>query len=150
MKRVAVFAVIFIFAIYGSIFSDESMTAVLPQTSSNEKKDEETPQFLYKVLSAKDWEESQKMKIVKLSSADSEFIHLSKFDQLDRVLSKYWADVPEFVVLKIDAKKLVGNLVFEVNPGGVHKYYHLYSGSIPIEAVVDAKVFKSSGATPSQ
>ena len=127
------------------------MTKDLPQETNSliaksGKADEETPKFLYKVLSAEDWNESQKTKTVKLPSADSEFIHLSKFDQLDRILIKYWADVPEFVVLKIDSTKLSGKLVFETNPGGIHKYYHLYNGQIPLDAVVDAKIFKSSQA----
>lgn len=42
------------------------------------------------------------------------------------------------MVLKIDPSKLIGKLVFEVNPGGTQKYYHLYNGKIPLNAVIEA------------
>lgn len=144
-----IFAVSLIFMINQSIYGDEMTTKDLPQQAStpiaqNDKADEATPAFLYKVVSAEDWKASQTAKVVKLPSTDSAFIHLAKFDQLDRVLTKYWADVPEFVVLKVDTTKLPGKLVFETNPGNTNKYYHLYNGSIPLDAVVDSKVFKSA------
>lgn len=44
----------------------------------------------------------------------------------------------EVVLLKLETAKLRGRLVYEVNPGGTTKYYHLYEGSIPLEAVVEA------------
>lgn len=101
-----------------------------------------TPQYLYKVLSVEDWQKSQDMESVKLTDADQDFIHLSREDQLDRIVGKYWDKVPEYVLLKIDTKKLPGKLVFEVNPGGENKYYHLYDGSIPLQAVVESKTIK--------
>lgn len=100
------------------------------------------PQYLYKVLSIEDWKKSQGMESVKLTDADQDFIHLAKRDQLDRIVAKYWDKVPEYVVLKIDTKKLPGKLVFEANPGGENKYYHLYGGSIPLKAVVQSKIIK--------
>jgi len=97
----------------------------------------EGPQFLYKVLSSEDWKASQDKEVLQLPSADDAFIHLSKEDQLDRLIQKYWSNVSEFYVLKIDTSQLPGDLVFEVNPGGTAKYYHLYNGSIPLDAVVE-------------
>lgn len=103
------------------------------------------PQYLYKILSVEDWQASQKMKAVKLASGDEDFIHLSKEDQLARIINKYWAHLPEFIVLKILTSKLQGNLVLEANPGGTNQYYHLYNGSIPLDAVVEARtVFSNS------
>lgn len=96
--------------------------------------------YLYKVLSIKNWKSSQKSEKVALDSHDDAFIHLSTEEQLDRITSKFWAEELEYVILKLDAKKLKGRLVFESNPGGTNKYYHLYEGSIPKEAVVDAKI----------
>lgn len=101
-----------------------------------------TPQYLYKVLSVEDWKKSQNMKVVKLTDADQDFIHLARENQLDRIVAKYWDKVPEYVVLKIDMTKLPGKLVFEANPGGENKYYHLYDGSIPLKAVVESKTIK--------
>jgi uncharacterized protein (DUF952 family) len=43
-------------------------------------------------------------------------------------------------VLKLDVKSLPGKLVYESNPGGETKYWHLYHGSIPLKAVHAAEV----------
>ncbi|MDP1608967.1 MAG: DUF952 domain-containing protein [Chlamydiales bacterium] len=100
---------------------------------------EKRPTFLYKVLSMDDWAKS--CETVHLSSSDADFIHFSTEDQLTRIIEKYWADVCEYIVLKIETAKLPGNLVFEPNPGGMNKYYHLYDGSIPLSAIVESKVY---------
>ncbi len=98
----------------------------------------EIPTYLYKVVSMDDW--GKACKTIHLSSIDDAFIHLSTEEQLDKIIEKYWADVSEYVVLKIVTTKLVGNLVLEANTGGVNKYYHLYNGSIPLNAIVEMKV----------
>ena len=100
--------------------------------------DEQTPTYLYKVLSVEDWEASQGHDSLHLASADYAFIHFSKEDQLDRILSKYWSETP-FVILKVATDRLPGKLVFEANPGGASKYYHLYNGSIPLTSIVESK-----------
>lgn len=97
------------------------------------------PQYLYKILSTENWEKSQKTESIKLSEDDDKFIHLSTNEQLDSILTKYWSDVPTFVILKLDAKKLPGTLLFEANPGGINKYYHLYDGFIPSYAIVELR-----------
>lgn len=129
---------LFVMCLFGmlSLHADQQ----LPQQKNQENK--MTPQYLYKVLSVEDWQKSQDMESVKLTDADQDFIHLSREDQLDRIVGKYWDKVPEYVLLKIDTKKLPGKLVFEVNPGGENKYYHLYDGSIPLQAVVESKTIK--------
>jgi hypothetical protein len=69
----------------------------------------------------------------------------STAEQLDRIVQKYWAEAPQFVVLKIDASQLKGKLKYEANPGGLSQYYHLHDGSIPIQAIKEAKItFKES------
>ena len=100
---------------------------------------EATPTYLYKVLSVKGWEESQQGAILKPGPIDTDFIHLAKEDQLEKVITKFWSDSSEYVVVKLDPKKFIGKLVYEFNPGGSLKYYHLYNGSIPFSAVIDAK-----------
>lgn len=102
---------------------------------------EKRPAFLYKVLSMDDWTKS--LDTVHLSSSDADFIHFSTEDQLPRIIEKYWADVCEYVVLKIETASLPGNLVLEANPGGINKYYHLYGGSIPLSVIVESKVITS-------
>lgn len=95
---------------------------------------EKIPSFLYKVLSVQDWEASQGQSKIKLSPEDHKFIHLSKEDQLGKIRAKYWNHVPH-IILKLATAKLPGKLVFEANPGGTNKYYHLYNGFIPLNAV---------------
>lgn len=102
--------------------------------------EEEVPAYLYKVLSLEDWEASQGQNHLQLSQADAAFIHFSREDQLDRILSKYWADTPACIILRVATEQLPGNLVFEANPGGTSKYYHLYYGSIPLTAIRETKI----------
>ena len=104
-----------------------------------------TPKDLYKVLTFENWEASQGLDFIKLSGDDHAFIHFSTEGQLDRIIDKYWCGVDRFVILKIDSEKLLGKLVFEANPHGTNKYYHLYNGCIPIEAVVESKIISNSG-----
>ncbi len=99
---------------------------------------ETRPTYLYKVLSMDDWAKS--CKTIHLSSTDADFIHLATEDQLDRIIEKYWAGVSEYVVLKIETARLLGELVLEANPGGTNKYYHLHNGSIPLSSIVESKV----------
>ena len=99
-----------------------------------------TPKYLYKALSYQLWGESLSEKNLVLPEDDSAFVHLSTHEQLERILLKYWAKVPKYVVLKLDPTLLKGELVLETNPGGSTKYYHLYNGSIPLNAVIESKI----------
>lgn len=98
------------------------------------------PKYLYKILSLDNWERSESKTSLTLSDDDREFIHLAREDQVDKIAEKYWSNVPEYVILQLDTELLPGKLVFEANPGGSNKYYHLYHGSIPLKAVVDSKI----------
>lgn len=98
------------------------------------------PQYLYKILSLRNWQDTQNTKTTHLSAEDDAFIHFSTQDQLEGIIRKYWNDAPQVVILKIDRKKLEGSLVFETNPGGTTRYYHLYGGLIPFDSIVDCKI----------
>jgi len=103
----------------------------------------EAPPYLYKVLSVENWKKSQSQNSVVLSQDDAAFIHFSTKEQLNRIIEKYWSQVPEYVILKVDTAQLPGRLVYEANPGGINKYYHLYDGFIPLKAIVEAKIVRS-------
>jgi len=129
---------LFLSALFMSL-SSRAVHSSEPLIMEVELQKDNVPQFLYKILSLKDWDASQADVAIKLAKNDERFIHLSKEDQLDRISQKYWANVSEYVVLKIDTTKLPGRLVYEANPGGTSKYYHLYNGSIPMNAIVESK-----------
>ena len=95
-----------------------------------------TPQFLYKIVTPSAWRESQGMQSIALNSTDEPFILLTREDQLTHVLNEKWRNAPA-IVLKLDASKLVGNLVFEEDAKVSGEYYHLYSGQIPQNAVIE-------------
>ena len=78
----------------------------------------EVSQVLYKVISEKQWADSQQNKVVTLSDMDEGFIHLAKEDQLERIIDKFWDNIPKFVVLKLQTDKLEGKMIYEANPGG--------------------------------
>ncbi len=117
------------------------VTAETPQEVTMQE--EKTPEFLYKILSLENWNESQNEGLLKLSSDDDVFIHFSREDQLEKITSKYWSHVPRYVICKVAVSQLPGELRFETNPGGSAKYYHLYNGSIPLSAVIEAKIIDS-------
>lgn len=102
--------------------------------------DEPIPKYLYKILSYRNWQSTLGTNVVALSGNDDEFIHFSTEGQVDKIIEKYWAGASQYAVLKIDAQKLQGILKYEANPGGTNKYYHLYDGFIPIDAILEAKI----------
>lgn len=104
---------------------------------------EQTPEYLYKILSSEDWKKSESGLFVVIPKEDKDFIHLSKDDQVDRIIDKYWKTQSEFVILKVKTDHLPGTLVYEANPGGTNKYYHLYAGSIPLKAIVGIEMRKN-------
>lgn len=98
------------------------------------------PKYLNKITTMDNWCESQQRPVLKLLIADDDFIHLATEEQIGHVLQKYWSDYCDVVVLKLETAKLQGRLEYEANPGGTNKYYHLYNGTIPREAVVESKI----------
>jgi len=104
--------------------------------------EEAPPHYLFKILSTKDWKESQGQPCLKLSSYDIKFIHLCTETQIDRIVEKFYGNEEQVIVIKVETPKLSGKLIKEKNPGGFTEYYHLYEGSIPMSSVVDHNVQK--------
>lgn len=105
--------------------------------------------YLYKIISLRNWLATQNRENVALSAEDDEFIHFSTEEQLAKIIQKYWSDAPQLAILKIDRSKLEGRLAYENNPGGTTKYFHLYNGFIPLEAIVEAKIIYNQPLWPS-
>jgi|SRR5579862_2516774 len=98
------------------------------------------PQYLYKIVSLRLWHATQNRNNVTLSAEDDAFIHFSTEDQLERIIDKFWSEVPQYVILKIETAKVTGEWAYETNPGGTTRFYHLYKGFIPINAIAEAKI----------
>lgn len=99
------------------------------------------PDHLYKIVSPEEWQESQFQKYLVISSFDEKFIHMSTKNQIPHVLKQFWSN-KNHVILKLASKQLIGDLVFETNPGGTTQYYHLYNGKIPLSAVIDVSLHR--------
>lgn len=98
----------------------------------------DTPEFLYKIISANDWADSQDEPTLLLTEDEQPYINFVRQDQIDHVLDKEWNDKAA-VVLKIDTSALDGDLVYEPTQCGSEKYFNLYDGEVPLYAVVDVK-----------
>ncbi len=101
---------------------------------------ENVPQYLYKIMSPEDWQSSKQNNQIVNSPYDKEFIHLAKEDQVQYVVQKFW-NGKSYVILKLNPKKFIGRLMYETNPGGSTKYFHLYDGTIPLDAVIETPKF---------
>ena len=100
------------------------------------------PALLFKIISIEQWEESKNYPEVPLGAFDRAFIHLATAEQLDKIAVKFWHHVPAYMLLTLASDRLPGKLEYEVNPGGNTRYYHLYEGSIPHSAIVEARPVK--------
>lgn len=110
-----------------------------PFVKEEQVKKSQIPEYLYKVVSLEDWKKSQSQIFVVLSKDDTVFVHLAQKNQLDSIIEKFWSHASGYVVLEVSTSQLLGRLVYEANPGGTNKYYHLYEGSIPLNSVLEAK-----------
>ena len=91
------------------------------------------------ICSAPEWEEARASGTYRAASLETEgFIHFSRPDQLAGTVERYYADVPDLVVLAVDESLLDAEL--RVEDG----FPHLY-GPLPVRAVVDVTPLTSSG-----
>jgi len=116
-----------------------SLMLLLPGcTCESQQTGPSVPTYLYKITSPELWQQSQQSQELLLTAQDKDFIHLSRDDQLERIIEKFWKSHGKaYVVLKLDATRLPGILKFESNRPGGDNYYHLYNDSIPLSSVVE-------------
>jgi len=68
--------------------------------------------------------------------ADEGFIHCSFAEQVATVMSNFYADLSEVVVLRIDPHRLCAPIVVEDLAGAGEAFPHVY-GPIGLDAVID-------------
>jgi len=110
--------------------------------NANTKTDMNVPKYLYIIVSPEVWEKSSEVGKLVLPSHHDPFIHLAKEDQVSHVTEKFWSG-SDYYLLKIKTDGLIGRLVYETNPGGSNRYYHLYDGEIPLAAISEVEFVKS-------
>ena len=64
------------------------------------------------------------------------FIHCCSADQLAGVIERYYADVPDLLLITIDPDRLKAELVYENTVGGDELFPHVY-GEINRDAVTE-------------
>ncbi|MCZ4500096.1 MAG: hypothetical protein JWQ74_2651 [Marmoricola sp.] len=98
-------------------------------------------EHIYHLALASDWQAAVAAGSYRISSLgvtleQEGFIHASRADQWRGVKQRYYADVPEpLVLLVIDPDLLTAPLVVEEVPGTGETYPHIY-GPINLDAVV--------------
>jgi uncharacterized protein (DUF952 family) len=72
------------------------------------------------------------------SLASNGFIHCCFAEQVDATAERFYADVDDAVVLRIDPRRLASRIVVEDLGGTGEQFPHLY-GPIPVDAVVEVR-----------
>lgn len=95
--------------------------------------------LIYHIVSAADWARQEGQPSYEAASLQVEgFIHLSTKEQVAGTLSRYYQDVPDLLLLHVDASKLASDLRYEQATN--HDLFpHLY-GPLNKEAVVQIDI----------
>ena len=92
-------------------------------------------EFIYHIISEDEWEDVSKQECYSPVSLSSEgFIHFSFSEQVDGVIKRYYKEVEDLLLLKVDISKIQSNLKFET-VGDFGSYPHLYC-ELKLENVV--------------
>lgn len=91
--------------------------------------------LIYHIVPAKDWAKYETQPEYEAGSLQTEgFIHLSEEHQVAGVLERYYQNVPDLVVLHVDADRLTHELKYERSTND-EEFPHLY-GPLNTDAVV--------------
>lgn len=92
--------------------------------------------MIYHVVSYTDWQAALNEGVYKPASLATEgFIHLSKKEQVDGVLQRYYAGRKDLLLLHVDETRLTEPLLYELSPTTRESFPHVF-GPINLDAVV--------------
>ena len=92
-------------------------------------------EFIYHVISQKEWESIAKTKFYSPQSLlDEGFIHFSLKEQVPGVIERFYKDQTGLSVLKVEVNKIKSRLEFEMVPD-LGLFPHLY-GKLNIDSVI--------------
>jgi uncharacterized protein (DUF952 family) len=94
--------------------------------------------YIYHIVLPEDWEIWKERSFYEAPSLITEgFIHCSFEEQLNSVIDRYYSNVADIVILKIESDKLTSKLIAE--PSTAEELYpHVY-GPIDLDAVIGAE-----------
>lgn len=97
---------------------------------------------LFHISLPADWDQALTDDAVTMSTrgvtlAEEGFVHCSFAEQVGATAARYYGDLAEIVLLRIDAGRVTGEIVVEDLIGSGEAFPHIY-GPIDIAAVVDA------------
>lgn len=96
--------------------------------------------MIYHVVNQPSWQEAVKLGYYEAPSLSTEgFIHCSKREQVEGVISRYYAGQTDLLILHIDEGKLEAVHIFELAPSVNEEFPHVF-GRINLDAVVDITV----------
>ena len=104
---------------------------------------------LYHIALADDWARAESAGEYAMSTrgrslADEGFIHCSFAEQVDATAARFYADIDDAVVLRIDPDRLTSRVVVEDVVGSGERFPHVY-GPIPVSAVVEVRPLRPTG-----
>jgi glutathione S-transferase len=104
---------------------------------------------LFHIALADDWAAAQSRGEYTTSTrgrtlAEEGFIHCSFADQVDATGNRFYADVDDAVVLRVDPGRLTSRVEVEDLAGTGERFPHVY-GPIPVIAVVDVQPLRPAG-----
>lgn len=92
--------------------------------------------MIYHVTQKNDWQQALDNGYYEASSLSSEgFIHLSRKEQIEGVLYRYYKNKKDLLLLHVDESKLTAPLKYELAPSVNETFPHLY-GRLNLDAVV--------------
>jgi uncharacterized protein (DUF952 family) len=93
--------------------------------------------MIYHVVAKSLWEQALTQGYYEAPSLGIEgFIHLSKQEQVQGVLNRYYQGQADLLLLHIDESKLIATLTFEIAPSVNEAFPHLF-GPLNLDAVVN-------------
>ena len=93
--------------------------------------------MIYHVVTKALWQQALLQGYYEASSLATEgFIHLSKKEQVDGVLQRYYKNTPDLLLLHVDECKLTAELQYELSPSVNEEFPHLF-GRLNLDAVVE-------------
>ena len=92
--------------------------------------------MIFHVCAKESWKTAQEQGFYQADSLLSEgFMHCSTVEQVPGVLTRYYKDVPNLMLLHIEESKLTAPLKYELAPSVNEEFPHIF-GQLNLDAVI--------------